>query len=172
MAQGSAGLAWRRGGHATSCVVSGIWVVRSSMALLGGVPGRGAGLRFGIGRLLAFDVSAEAEAHGGEHLFAEGVLLPRAETREQRRGEHVRRNRLLDCGLDGPATLARILHETGEAIQLRVLRQRGSPKIEQPGRDDAAAPPNLRYIRHVQRKALILGQIPGVLVAQDVEALA
>src|ERR1700722_19082917 len=104
MAQGSAGLACRRGGHAISWVVSGIRVVRSSMALLlGGVPGLGACLQFGIGRLLALNVPAEAEAHGGEHLFAEGVLLPGAETREQRRGEHVGRYRLLDSVLGGPA---------------------------------------------------------------------
>src|ERR1700694_3623653 len=110
MAHGSAGLAWRRGGHATSCVVSGIRVVRSSMALLGGALGRGA---IRVDGLFPLDVPTEAEAHGGEHLFAEGVLLPRAEAREQRRGEHVRRNRLLDCGLDGPTALTRILHEAG-----------------------------------------------------------
>src|SRR4051794_16029177 len=114
MAHGSAGLACRRGGHATSCVVSAIRVVRSSMALLGGVLVRGAGrrglcFRFGAGRRLALDVPAEAEAHGGEHLFADGVLLPRAEPREQGGGEDVGRNRLLDGCLDGPTTLARIL---------------------------------------------------------------
>ena len=36
--------------------------------------------RFGINGFAALDVSAEAEAHGREHLFAEGVLLPRAES--------------------------------------------------------------------------------------------
>jgi hypothetical protein len=39
MAQGSAGLAWPRGGHATSCVVSGTRIVRLSTTLLGGVLG-------------------------------------------------------------------------------------------------------------------------------------
>src|SRR6202035_3908169 len=34
-----------------------------------------------------------------------------------------------------------------------------------------AAPPNLGNIRHIQREALILGQILRVLVTQDVEAL-
>src|ERR1700680_3625675 len=83
--------------------------------------------------LLALDVPAEAKAHGREHLFAEGVLLPRAEPGEQCRSDHIRRDRFLDCGLDGPATLARILDEAREILQLRVLRQRGGPEIEQPG---------------------------------------
>ena len=38
--------AWRRGGHSTSCVASGIRFGWSSMALLGGARGRGAALRF------------------------------------------------------------------------------------------------------------------------------
>ena len=78
-------------------------------------------------------MSAEAQAHGREHLFAEGVLLPRAEAGVERRREHVGRDRFLDRGLDGPATLARILDEAGEILQLRILRQRGGAEIEQPG---------------------------------------
>ena len=110
----------------------------SSMALLGGVRCRRValqilGLWFGVDGLVSLDVAAEAEAHGREHLFAERVLLPRAETGEQRRREHVRRHRFLDRGLDRPAALAGILHEAGEILQLRILRQRGGAKIEQPG---------------------------------------
>src|SRR5262247_2355178 len=57
----------------------------------------------------------------------------RTETGKQRRREHIRGNRLLDCSFDRPAPLAGILHVTGEFIQLRILRQRGSTKIKQPG---------------------------------------
>ena len=78
-------------------------------------------------------MAAEAEAHGREHLFAEGVLLPRAEPGVQRRGEHIGRHRLLDRGLDGPAALAGILDEAREILQLRIFRQRGGAEIEQPG---------------------------------------
>ena len=53
---------------------------------------------------------------------------------------------------------------------MRILRKSGGAEIEQPGRDDAAAPPDLGDIRHVQLEALVLGQILGVLVTQDVEA--
>ena len=119
---------------------------------------------------MTLDVPAEAEAHGREHLFAEGMFLPRAETGVERRGDHIRRNRFLDRGLDRPAALARILDEAGKILQLRILRQRGGAEIEQPGRDDAAAPPNLGDIRHVQCEALVLGQVARVLVTQDVEA--
>ena len=76
---------------------------------------------------------AEAEAHGREHLFAEGVLLPRAETGVERRGEHIGRDRFLDRGLDRPAALAGILDEAREILQLRILGQRCGAKIEQPG---------------------------------------
>src|SRR6266851_5569690 len=108
------------------------------MTLLRGAFSRRATLRsfrlwLMIDGLLTLDVSAEAEAHGREHLFAERVLLPRAEAHVERRSEHVRRNRFLDCCLDRPATLAGILDEAGEVLQLRILRQRGGAEIEQPG---------------------------------------
>src|ERR1700733_9665059 len=72
--------------------------------------------RFGIGRLAALDMAAEAETHGRKHLFTEGVLLARTEAGIERRGQHVRRNRFLDRGLDGPAALARILDVAREFL--------------------------------------------------------
>src|SRR5271154_6540001 len=81
-------------------------------------------LRCGIDQLVALDVAAEAEAHGRKHLFAEGMLLPRAEAGIERRGKHLHRNRLLDRSLDGPAALARILDVARKFLQLRILRQR------------------------------------------------
>src|SRR6185312_11925237 len=119
MAQGSAALGCRRSGDSTTCAVGAIRVFLSSMVLLGGVLWcrvtlRVFWLRFRVNGLLTLEVSAEAEAHGREHLFAEGVLLPRTEASVERRGKHVRRDRFLDRGLDGPATLARILNEAGK----------------------------------------------------------
>src|SRR5580693_3677720 len=105
------------------------------MALLFGVPCRRGTLRLcrlwlGVNGLVTLDVPTEAEAHGRQHPFPEGVLLPRAEPCIERSGEHVRRDRFLDRGLDGPATLAGILDEAGEILQLRRLRQRGGSAAE------------------------------------------
>src|SRR6185437_2362785 len=139
MAQGSAGGTCRRCGDPTVCafdkVPIGLW---SRMALARGVLCRRTGLlfcrsRFGIDGLAALDVAAEAETHRRQHLFCEVMLLPRTESGVKSRGQHVRRHRLLDRGLDGPAAFAGVLDVTGEFIQLRILYQRGSAEIEQPG---------------------------------------
>ena len=116
-------------------------------------------------------MAAKAEAHGRQHLFAEGVLLPRAEAGVQRGGEHIGRHRFLDRGLDGPAALAGILRQSRRSpSSCRVFGQRGGAEVEQPGRDHAAAPPDFGDVGQVEREALVLRQILGVLVAQDVEA--
>src|SRR6185312_1413386 len=81
-------------------------------------------LRFRIDGLVTLDVAAEAETHRREHLLSEVVLLPRAESGVKGGGQHVRRDRLLDRGLDGPTTLAGILDVARELIQLRILHQR------------------------------------------------
>src|SRR5665213_3176639 len=143
------------------------------MALLRGILSRGIslrllGFRFRIRGLLALDVATETKAHRREHLFSESVFLPRAEPGEKRSRQHVRWNRLLDRSLDRPASLAGILDIAGEFLELRIFHERGGAEIEQPGRDDAAAPPNLSDIRHVEGEALVLGQIFRVLVAQDI----
>jgi hypothetical protein len=61
------------------------------------------------------------------------VLLPGAKPGVERCGEHIRRHRFLNRRLDSPPTFARILHEAGEILELRILCQRGGAKIEQPG---------------------------------------
>src|SRR5579864_1678028 len=98
------------------------------MALRGGVLCRRMNLRFfrlrfRVNGLITLDMPAEAETHRREYLFSEGMFLPRAESGVQRSREHVCRDRLLDRGLDGPATLAGILDITGEFLQLRILRE-------------------------------------------------
>ena len=108
------------------------------MALLSGVLCRRMTLRlfrvrFGVNGLATLDVAAEAEPHRRKHLFSEVVLLPRAESGVKRGGQHVRRDGLLDRGLDGPTALAGILDVAGEIRQLRILRQRGGAEIEKPG---------------------------------------
>src|SRR5579864_761282 len=59
-----------------------------------------------------FDVSTKFLPHCGKHLLRKRMLLPRAETHEQRRGQHIRWHRFVDRCLDRPAAFARILHES------------------------------------------------------------
>ena len=88
-------------------------------------------------------VAAELLAHRRQQLVAEGVILARAEAREQRLGQHRHRHRRLDRRLDRPAAFAGVGHVAGEAIEGRALGERRRRQIEQPRRDDAAAPPHL-----------------------------
>jgi hypothetical protein len=60
--------------------------------LHGSSPLRFLGTWLGIDGLLTFDMTAETEAHGREHLFSKGVLLPRTEAGIERGREHVRRD--------------------------------------------------------------------------------
>src|ERR1019366_3735426 len=57
-----------------------------------------------------FHVSAELLSHGGKHLLGEGMLLPRPEAHVQSGSQDIRRHRFVECRLDRPAALARILH--------------------------------------------------------------
>ena len=61
-------------------------------------------------------VPSELVTQGGDHAVREGVLLARGKAREQRHGDGGGRSRLVDGRLDGPATLAGILHESGDLL--------------------------------------------------------
>src|SRR5450432_486258 len=89
-----------------------------------------------LGRL---DVAAEAEAHRRQQLFAEGVVAARAEAGEQRRRQHIRRHRLLDRRVDGPAAFAAVGDRAAVSLQLMLAGERLGGQIEQPRGDDTAA---------------------------------
>src|SRR5262245_54122153 len=57
--------------------------------------------------LAGLEVPAETLAHGGEHLLGEGIALARPETGVEGRAQHLRRHRLLDRRLHGPAPFTR-----------------------------------------------------------------
>ena len=101
---------------------------------------------------------AEALAHRRQHLFRESVLAARAEAGVERGRQHVGRHRLLDRRHDGPAAFAGILDEAREAVELRILRQRARRQIEQPGTDDAAAPPHFGDVGQIEIEALVRRQ--------------
>ena len=110
----------------------------------------------GSGMLLRLLVAAEAVAHRREHLLGEGVLLARAEAREERGGQHLGRHRLVDRRLDGPAAFAGILDEAGvTARSVAILGQRRGGEVEQPGGDHAAAPPDLGDVGEVEVEAML-----------------
>src|SRR6267142_1112726 len=89
----------------------------------------------------AYGMAAELVAKRGEQPVREGVVAPRAEAREERRGDGRRRHRLLDGILDGPAALARILDVGLEAFELGVGGQSGRRQLEQPRADHRAPIP-------------------------------
>src|SRR3984957_18753825 len=78
-----------------------------------------------IRMLLRFLVTAETVAHRGKNFLGEGMFLARAKTREQGRGEHFSRHRLVDRGVDGPAALPGIFDEPRIIIQRVVFGERG-----------------------------------------------
>src|SRR5690349_5136858 len=101
-------------------------------------------------RFMRLLVAAKALAHRGENFFRKGVLLARAKTCKQRRGQNLSRHRLVDRGIHGPAAFAGVLDEARISPQRRILRQRGCREVEQPGRDDAASPPDFGDVGNVE----------------------
>ena len=119
--------------------------------------------------LLRFLVAAETGAHRGENFLGKGMLLARSEARVQGRGQHLGRHRLVDRGIHGPAAFAGILDKAGILIERCVLGQRRRGEIEQPGRDHAAAPPDLGDVGDIECETVILRQRVDISVLEDVE---
>src|SRR5215831_10184131 len=112
---------------------------------------------------------AEAGAHCRENLFGEGVVFPRAEAREQGRGQDFRGYRLVDCGIDGPAAFTGILDKARIVVERVVFSESSCGEVEQPGRDDAAAPPDLGNVGDVEREAMFRRQRLDISVLENVE---
>src|SRR5262249_6763476 len=137
-----------------------------------------------IGLSLLLEVPAEPETHRRLHLLRVYGFAARGESRVERGAEHGSRHALVDGRDDGPAALARIGHAPGELLQVRALRQRLGGEVEEPRRDDAAAPPDLGDLRKIEVVLVVLGMaqrrglgvdlallLPGVGLEEDVEPL-
>src|SRR4051812_46364294 len=91
----------------------------------------GRSLAHRVRMLLRLPVAAKTGTHRRENLFRKGVLLARPESSKQRGGEHLRRYRLVDGGVDGPAAFAGILDKAGIGIERMIFRERRRGQIEQ-----------------------------------------
>src|SRR2546425_725146 len=77
-----------------------------------------------------FEVTAELITHGREQLVGEVRLAARAEALVQGGGEDVGRHRLVDGRPDRPPPLAGIGHAPLEALERRILDERGSGQVD------------------------------------------
>ena len=104
----------RRLNHTRSLLHPDRTVVRGITRQLAAQPSDAANLlALGSNGLLTLDVSTEAEAHGRKHLFAEGMLLPRAETGVERRGDHIRGDRFRQPERVWISACSRLSHPAG-----------------------------------------------------------
>ena len=90
-------------------------------------------------------------------LSAKSSSSPRGEARVQRRREHRGRNADVDRGGGRPAALAGVGDATCEPLERRRVVQRLRGQVEEPGADDAAAPPDLRHLGRVDLVLVVLG---------------
>ena len=100
---------------------------------------------------------AELEAHRGQQLVGELRLAARTESRVERGAENGHRHGLVDGRLDRPPSLAGIRHPAVELRERRILEQGGRCQIQQPRRDHAAAPPDLRDIAQIEVELELFG---------------
>src|SRR5262245_62050263 len=96
------------------------------------------------------DVSAESEPHRRPESVLKVGFAARTETFVERSGQYRRGYGFVDGRLDRPASLAGVRYAAGEVIERRVLRKRRCREVEEPRRDDAAAPPQLGNVREIQ----------------------
>ena len=101
-------------------------------------------------------MAAELVAHRREQLVGEVGLAARAEALVERRGEDRRRHGFVDGGLDRPAAFAGIGDAAGEFRQCGIACRARRGQVEQPGRDHAAAAPDLGDVAQVEVVLIVL----------------
>src|ERR1700756_267850 len=116
-------------------------------------------------------VSTKLITHRRQHLFGKGMLLPGAKTGEQGGSQNFCGNSFLDCSLDRPSALSRVLNHSSEFCQLRIFSQRHGGQIEQPGTDDTPTSPELRYISRIEIVSESLRQSLRRGAPQNIEPL-
>src|SRR5262249_27139602 len=95
-------------------------------------------------------VTTEFVAHGGKELVGEPRLAARTEAFVERGRKHGHRDGGVDRGFGRPASCAGVGDLAGKIRERGILGQRRGGKIEQPRRNDAAAPPYFRDVAQVE----------------------
>src|SRR5262249_18288335 len=96
------------------------------------------------------EVSTEPETHGRQQFVLVIGLSAGGEALVQGCGENRHGHRLVDGGLDRPATFSGVGYTARELLQLGILHQRRGRQVEQPRCHDATAPPYLGDITQVE----------------------
>src|SRR5215468_11170157 len=89
-----------------------------------------------------FHVSAERVTHGREHFTGEVRFATRAEALIECRSQNMGWHCFVDGSFDCPPSFARVRNPTRETQKAWILNEGGCRQIEQPGSNDAAAPPH------------------------------
>src|SRR5579862_5593431 len=100
---------------------------------------------------LLFRVTAELRAHRRQDLPGERAVVPGLEPLVQRGGDDRGGHALVHRGQHGPPALAGVRHPAAEVVQVGRLRKRGGGQVDQPGRHDRAAPPDLGHVADIDR---------------------
>src|SRR4029077_14651309 len=86
-------------------------------------------------------VAAKLLAHRRQDFFCKGVVLARAKPCVKRSRQDLGRHRLFNRRLDRPPPLPRIFDVAEKFAEIDIFRQRDRSQVQEPRRDDAAAPP-------------------------------
>src|SRR6185436_4528587 len=78
-----------------------------------------------------------------QQLIRESGLAARAEALIERGAEHMRRHTFVNRGGKRPPPFSGICDAARELLQVRIVGERLGRQVQQPGRDDAAVPPDL-----------------------------
>src|SRR5579862_2412668 len=101
-------------------------------------------------------MSAKSVSHDGQHAVGEVVFLARANTPDERFGNHGGRHVEIDSFEYRPATLAGIGDVGLQTVQGGVVFEGVGGKVEQPAAHHAAVAPDLRDLREVEIELFLL----------------
>ncbi len=107
-------------------------------------------------------VAAELVAHRGDRLHRRALVLLGDEPREEGRGDRGHGDAVVDAGLDGPATFARVGGVAGDLVEVGVLLERLDQQVEQPRPDDGALTPRVEDLGDVVDEVDLLEQLPAL----------